>query len=147
MNLNGGSVVDLGSYDWRQNRPKTPNKWTIKLGNTSFDFQKQPLILIVLLCAFILLTYFKFSGSTLKSDPVLVNFQEFSKSKVHYNNTYPLTQPTITPYGMKYQIAVIADLDTGKSLSEALLFAEHGNNKNCSECHKQFLYTTCSPQF
>ena len=126
MNSNGGSVVDLGSYDWRQNRPKTPNKWTIKLGNTSFDFQKQPLILIVLLCAFILLTYFKFSGSTLKSDPVLVNFQEFSKSKVHYNNTYPLTQPTITPYGMKYQIAVIADLDTGKSLSEALLFAEHG---------------------
>ena len=147
MNSNGGSVVDLGSYDWRQNRPKTPNKWTIKLGNTSFDFQKQPLILIVLLCAFILLTYFKFSGSTLKSDPVLVNFQEFSKSKVHYNNTYPLTQPTITPYGMKYQIAVIADLDTGKSLSEALLFAEHGDNKNCSECHKQFLYTTCSPQF
>ena len=132
MNLNGGSVVDLGSYDWRQNRPKTPNKWTIKLGNTSFDFQKQPLILIVLLCAFILLTYFKFSGSTLKSDPVLVNFQEFSKSKVHYNNTYPLTQPTITPYGMKYQIAVIADLDTGKSLSEALLFAEHGTNMLCT---------------
>ena len=122
MNSNGGSVVDLGSYDWRQNRPKTPNKWTIKLGNTSFDFQKQPLILIVLLCAFILLTYFKFSGSTLKSDPVLVNFQELRNSKVHYNNTYPLTQPTITPYGMKYQIAVIADLDTGKSLSEALFF-------------------------
>ena len=146
MNSNGGSVVDLGSYDWRQNRPKTPNKWTIKLGNTSFDFQKQPLILIVLLCAFILLTYFKFSGSTLKSDPVLVNFQEFRNSKVIYNNTYPLTQPTITPYGMKYQIAVIADLDTGKFLSEALLFAEYGDNKNCSECHKQFLYTTCSPQ-
>ena len=145
MNSNGGSVVDLGGYDWRQNRPKTPNKWTIKLGNTSFDFQKQPLILIVLLCAFILLTYFKFSGSTLKSDPVLVNFQEFRNSKVIYNNTYPLTQPTITPYGMKYQIAVIADLDTGKFLSEAL-FAEHGDNKNCSECHKQFLYTTCSPQ-
>ena len=122
MNSNGGSVVDLGGYDWRQNRPKTPNKWTIKLGNTSFDFQKQPLILIVLLCAFILLTYFKFSGSTLKSDPVLVNFQEFRNSKVIYNNTYPLTQPTITPYGMKYQIAVIADLDTGKSLSEALFF-------------------------
>ena len=31
-------------------------------------------------------------------------------------------------------------LDTGKSLSEALLFAEHGENmvyKNCSECQKQ----------
>ena len=113
MNSNGGSVVDLGSYDWRQNRPKTPNKWTIKLGNTSLDFQKQPLILIVLLCAFILLAYFKFSGSTLKNEPTLVNFQEFGRgSKDSYNNTYPLTQPIITPYGMKYQIAVIADLDT-----------------------------------
>ena len=34
---------------------------------------------------------------------------------------------------------------TGKSLSEALLFAEHGENINCSECQKQFLYTTCFP--
>ena len=29
---------------------------------------------------------------------------------------------------------------TGKSLSEALLFAEHVVYKNCSECQKQFLY-------
>ena len=40
--------------------------------------------------------------------------------------------------------------NTGKSLSEALYFAEHGGEhvmyKNCSECQKQFLYTTCSPQ-
>ena len=39
---------------------------------------------------------------------------------------------------------------TGKSLSEALLFCrtwgEHVVYKNCSECQKQFLYTTCSPQ-
>ena len=44
---------------------------------------------------------------------------------------------------------------TGKSLSEALLFAEHMANtywgehvvyKNCSECQKQFMYTTCFPQ-
>ena len=125
MSSNGGSVVDLGGYDWRQNRPKTPNKWTIKLGNTSFDFQKQPLILIVLLCAFILLTYFKFSGSTLKSDPVLVNFQELRNSKVHYNNTYPLTQPTITPYGMKYQIAVIADLDTDSKVKDKNLWQSY----------------------
>ena len=34
---------------------------------------------------------------------------------------------------------------TGKSLSEALLFAEHDVYKKCSECQKQFLYTTCSP--
>ena len=36
--------------------------------------------------------------------------------------------------------------NTGKSLSEALLFAEQVVYKNCSECEKQFLYTTCSPQ-
>ena len=39
---------------------------------------------------------------------------------------------------------------TGKSLSEALLFADNGGEhveyKNCSECQKQFLYTTCSHQ-
>ena len=38
---------------------------------------------------------------------------------------------------------------TGKSFSEALIFAEHGGEHvvyiNCSECKKQFLYTTCSP--
>ena len=39
----------------------------------------------------------------------------------------------------------------GKSLSEALLFAEHRYleyivYKNCSEYQIQFLYTTCSPQ-
>ena len=38
---------------------------------------------------------------------------------------------------------------TGKSLSEALLFPEHGGEhvvyRNWSECRKQFLYTTCSP--
>ena len=39
---------------------------------------------------------------------------------------------------------------TGKSLSEALLFAEHGEStyvvyKKNSECQKQFLYTTCPP--
>ena len=35
---------------------------------------------------------------------------------------------------------------TSKSLSEALLFAEHVVYKNCSECQKQLLHTTCSPQ-
>ena len=38
----------------------------------------------------------------------------------------------------------------GKSLSEALLFCktseEHVVYRNCSECQKQFLFTTCSPQ-
>ena len=39
---------------------------------------------------------------------------------------------------------------TGKSLSEAFIFAEHGGEHdvyiNCSEYQKQFLYTTYSPQ-
>ena len=35
---------------------------------------------------------------------------------------------------------------TGQSLSEVLLLAEHVVYKNCSECQKQFLYTTCSPR-
>ena len=34
---------------------------------------------------------------------------------------------------------------TDKSLSEALIFAEHVLYINCSECQNQFLYTTCSP--
>ena len=45
------------------------------------------------------------------------------------------------------------EVSTGKSLSEALLFAEHGENMlctkilyKCSECRKQFLYTACFPQ-
>ena len=120
MNSNGAAVLDLGGYDWR---PKTPTKWTIRLGNTSFDFQKQPLILIVLLCAFILLTYFKFSGSTLKSPPI-VNYN-IRSSKLGYNNTYPLTQPIITPSGMKYQIAVIADLDTNSKVKDKNLWQSY----------------------
>jgi hypothetical protein len=38
---------------------------------------------------------------------------------------------------------------TGKSFSEALLFAEHGENMLCTKIVlnvKQFLYTTSSPQ-
>ena len=39
--------------------------------------------------------------------------------------------------------------DTGKSLSEALLFTDHGENMLCTKIAlnaKQFLNTTCSPQ-
>ena len=46
---------------------------------------------------------------------------------------------------------ICSPLITGKSLSEALLFAEHGENmlctyKNFFEDQTQFLYTTCSSQ-
>ena len=38
-------------------------------------------------------------------------------------------------------------LHTGKSLSEALLFAEHGESMLCTKIvlNVKFLYTTCSP--
>ena len=35
----------------------------------------------------------------------------------NYNSTYPLTQPIITPLGLKYRIAVIADLDTDSKVN------------------------------
>ena len=47
-------------------------------------------------------------------------------------------------------LAMEAGYSTGKSLSEPLHFAENGENMLCttnvSECQKQFLYITCSPQ-
>ncbi|GAB1297127.1 Soluble calcium-activated nucleotidase 1 [Apodemus speciosus] len=36
----------------------------------------------------------------------------------HYNDTYPLTPPQRTPGGLRYRIAVIADLDTGSRAQE-----------------------------
>ena len=45
--------------------------------------------------------------------------------------------------------SVIIGNNTGKSLSEALLFGDWGEHvvyKNCSEYQKQFLYGTGSPQ-
>ena len=50
-----------------------------------------------------------------------------------------------------FQIRLMSiEKGTGNFLSDALLFCrtweEHVVYKNCSECQKQFLYTTCSPQ-
>lgn len=36
----------------------------------------------------------------------------------HYNDTYPLSSPQRTPGGIRYRIAVIADLDTGSRAQE-----------------------------
>lgn len=35
-----------------------------------------------------------------------------AKTEAHYNHTYPLSPPERTPSGVRYRIAVIADLDT-----------------------------------
>merc|ERR1711970_580847 len=112
MASNSSAVYDLGGPNWR---PKTPNNWTFKIGNTTFDFRKQPLILIVLISALFLLTYFKFSGSNMKTEPPI--YARIIDKKPGYNKTYPLTQPVITPTGMKYRIAVIADLDTDSKVN------------------------------
>lgn len=105
----GGAVIDLGAYDWRPKSPHT--KWTCRLGNSTLSFQKQPVLVIVIISAFILLTYFKFSGSSLRS-PSIDN-----TSISEYNHSYPLTEPIRTSNGFQYKIAVIADLDTDSKVT------------------------------
>ena len=39
------------------------------------------------------------------------HFHPAEPPKNPYNSTYPLTQPTITPEGMRYRIGIISDLD------------------------------------
>ena len=74
---------------------------------------------------------------------------QLKKCPYEENQTKLLTQNAISIEHGQSQFSPV-ELDTGKSLSEALLFAEHEENmmctKNCSECQKQFLYITCSPQ-
>ena len=59
----------------------------------------------------------------------------------HVEFRHSLTKQSSKADNLKEKVAV-----TGKSLSEVLLFAAHVVYKNCSECQKQFLYTTCSPK-
>ena len=121
MAANGAAVLDLGNYDWRP-KTQTVSKWSCKIGNSTLEFQKPPLIIVfVLLFGLLVLTYFKFSGATLKTEESKPKFYYAFDKKAIYNKTYPLSQPVITPEGMRYRIAVIADLDKdskvkGKSL-------------------------------
>lgn len=106
-------LVDLGNWPSHQ---MSPNKWSYRLGNSTIQFQKQPLIIIVFLCACLILLYFKFySGNGLKSHDYISehDFQHNlnnDKNKL-FNRTYPMTRPVITPEGLKYRIAIIADPD------------------------------------
>ena len=96
--MSKATVIDLGAYDWR---PKSPNSkcWTFRIGNTTFQFQKLPVMIVSFISFFLLLIYWSFSGSS------RIEIQGF-------NHSYPLTKPLQTPQGIKYRIAVIADLDT-----------------------------------
>ena len=111
MGTNGAAVLDLGGYDWRS-KPSS-NKWAYRFGNTTIEIQKLPLFIVLIANALLLLTYFKFSGG-LRSESSS-NYYKIIPTEIQkftYNNTYPLTQPVITPNGLRYRIAVIADLDT-----------------------------------
>ena len=108
MRSSGSSshLVDLGNWPSHQ---LSPNKWSYRLGNSTIQFQKQPLILIVFLCACLILLYFKFSGSLKSHDHFSEHDFEHLNNK--FNRTYPMTRPVITPDGLRYRIAIIADPD------------------------------------
>jgi hypothetical protein len=72
--------------------------------------------------ALFLLSYFRLFGS-LRSHEDFDHDHDFVHAvSSRYNNTYPLTRPVITPKGMKYRIAVIADLDTDSKVNSLQIF-------------------------
>ena len=104
--------------DWRQSVSKP---LTYKMGNSTIRFQR-PLVaaIVVIVLALCLLVYATFGGGTRKSASKTFS-GKFHDDHFHpaepvgdphkYNSTYPLTQPTITPEGMRYRIGIISDLD------------------------------------
>ena len=98
-------LVDIGNWPSQQSP-----KWSYRIGNASFEF-RSPFILIVIVSAFCILMYFKYSRGLKSHDDV------FERDFVHvhninpYNTTYPLTRPVITPEGLRYRIGAIADPD------------------------------------
>ena len=62
-------------------------------------------------------------------------------------NSYHVLTQNLTLFAYRDQHQILTLQFKGKSLSEVLLFAEHGENMLCTKnVLKQFLYTTCSPQ-
>ena len=109
------TLVDIGNW------PSQPPKWSYRIGNTTIEFQKQPLIFVMIVFALILILYFKYSGG--------LNSQKYHYEHdfIHiekndgYNHTYPLTKPIITPRGLKYRISIIADPDTDSKVIKQLI--------------------------
>lgn len=106
--------------DWRQSVSKP---LTYKMGNSTIRFQR-PLVaaivvIVLALCLLVYATTFGHGGGRKKGaskkfsgefhDDHFHPHEEPVKSR--YNATYPLTQPTITPDGMRYRIGIISDLD------------------------------------
>ena len=84
----------------------------------------------------------------------LISLHDLSFVRVNHNNcglyychyTPPPAENTVPVFPNLALISKQVAFVTSKFLSEAILFGEHVVYKNCSECQKQFLYTTCSPQ-
>ena len=117
MAANGAAVFDLGDYNWRPKAPTSKSKWSCKIGNSTFEFQKPPLIISILVIGSLFLIYLKMSGSALKSPEQPHIIYKFRQERL-YNHTYPLTQPVITPSGMRFRIAIIADPDTNSKVKD-----------------------------
>ena len=115
-------------HEWRQSVQKPI---TYRLGNSTIRFQK-PLVVavVVIVLAVILLTYFHFKGSSRShkyaSIPeVLSHVGPVGPFRKSINRTYPLTTPVITPKGMKYRIAIVADLDTDSKVADKQLWKSY----------------------
>ena len=101
-------------------------------------------------------TYFSkeeinFKNHAIKSHPLSFVFFEQSDSQVVIASEENSTLDYISGKELSKQ-SIPTAFYTGKSLSEALHFGfcrtwgEHVVYKNCSECQKQYLYTTCFPK-
>lgn len=110
------AVLDLGSSWKHKHKPLT-----VRMGNSTIQFQKKPLVaaVSVIAMALFLLIYVGFSGKLRHADSIQNHDEDHSHSwDSSYNSTYPLTRPTRTEGGLKYQIALIADLDTDSKVAD-----------------------------
>ncbi len=115
------AIIDLtgGMADWRNSVQKP---LTYKMGNSTIRFQR-PLVaaMAVIFMALLVLLYVAASGRRRNISAIHDDHSHFSDlqhpfggpsaDRLKYNSTYPLSQPTITEKGMRFRIAVIADLD------------------------------------
>ena len=90
-----------------------------------------------------------FECKTCKAFPTIKSVNVYGQNYCSYHGTYHTCMKNVHETKVLLQPKCRNGHDTGKSLSEALLFAEHWGEqvvyKICPECQKQFLYATCSP--